>query len=257
MSKQDRSETNPVIKKDKIDQYFKESLKWYEDVYINLVFERNIWFIINIVMILVMLIYGIIILQMFPLKVKENILIRNYDSANNNLTLVKIANSHNINREFLQYLIVYYIKLWEDWNENAFNYQEFSNRLVKVHNISDSKISYKFQHSALDKLSEHSSIADTSKSDRLRKFNRLVTINNVQFVERKNSILDSISSLIYEDNSIPQEAIVEFSTNYNQEIQQWRAFLKFQFAGIIRDFENNSFSISPFVVKDYMIEEIK
>lgn len=248
-----------IAKDVKSGKYFEDAIEWHCEKYLKVWQERNIFFVIFIVLIICAAMLFGQIKAWFPLKIGRPVVIETSVDSDHYLTMNKMSTRYkNPDYAVLSYLLRNYVRLMEEYKKGDLNPLKIDSRIRKVANNTTKEISDNFANI----------FYQTSIENPLYRFGnsgrRRVDFKQINLTGIDESFANQIKSFGRKAFKLPTDATVFFNTEERNflgevKVQRWRAKIDFIFSGVILQEDKNrkEISIPQFVITNYNVVELK
>jgi type IV secretory pathway component VirB8 len=234
------------------EEYFQEAIEWYSISYILPYSQRAFFTLLFILSLFVTYLFSMVIYSALPLKERLSIVVEAKDTALYTPKLVPLVNKNeakSTEEAVLRFLIINYLKEWEEHNYKRANINSVNIKLDKIKNNSSTEVFEQFK-SFMSRTNYNSPIHFFGKN-----VERTVDINAFAFVQtRKLTIFDKMRGFLAM-YSLPTKAYVDYTINTilpDQSIEEKkRAELSFKFSGVNFDKKTKNYLPLYFTVIEY------
>ncbi len=228
--------------------YFDDAQNWFYLKFLKPTSDRVFILVVGLVIFFASFNLYLQIRAWFPLKVNRPIVLVNKDTQFKQV-VKKMPNPYrNPDYAILRNLLVNYVEMREQFFQGSIDLLKIDQRLKKISNNSTREVAKEYQE-----IFDYNDLRNPIK--RLGGLgSRRVTIQQVNLDIKQESFFTQASrfnSLI----EMPRNAEIIYeaheSTAKKKSTERWRAFIKFNYSGVIIDKENNNLTLTEFTVIDY------
>jgi type IV secretory pathway component VirB8 len=236
--------------------YYKKALDWYLEKYLRAFVNRSLWFSICASCVVILFVLYHQIQSWYPQIVTMPIVIGNDDVVKNKLIVTPLDPDKKYaisDLAILEYVLKYYVKLWEEYDQGDLNILRLDSRMKKINNLSSKEVLSDFQKNMYDPTAISPIIRLGSAGESNVKFSLF------EFVRDRREFVDLLFSLNKKNFNMPRRAFVNFlkeevDATGKKTSEKRQAIIDFEFSGVIYDTETEELTLEKFKVNEYSSE---